>query len=869
MSRLLAVAAACLITALPAGDAVAASLAWGPPAEIDRLQPFGAAGGVNGLSCVGTAMCVGVDSAGYAVVSTNPAADAPVWSIPRPVASSPWASDVSCPSTTLCAAVGAGSIAVTTNPTAAAPVWKEKVYLDQPAAMLAVSCPSTGFCAAVDLQGTVHVSTDPSAATPTWTRSGALFDPLKITDISCASDALCVIVGNDGNVRRSTDPAAASPTWSSAADVGGDQALQSVDCPTTAFCAAVTDNGFVHRTTDPTAATPTWTPLDTGFPVALRGIDCPTVTGCTAVGSGSRALTTTDAAATTPVWRSRTLQAGGSLGAVSCGTADFCITTSPSSASLSSVTRDASSPSPSPTWSGAFQIAGVNALGAATCRSETLCLVADSRGRVLRTLDPTAVAPAWKLILTPALAIRAVAVACPGASLCVLAQRNGRVWVTHDPAVDAPTWAPVPPTSQIADMACPSTDKCIAVHPGGSVSVLTHLSRIGNIDNPGPEWADPTMIDGPAGTMSTIDCPTETHCAVGSESGGVYMTATATAADPAWVTGPNWIIPHLDMSCPTTGLCVLTDLAMNVYTSSSPFGLTPVWKDPVGNIGERVHCPVETLCVAGGTEGSVRLSENPAAATPAWSPAIFPGAETGLASSVACAGDRLCLLADHEGRATFGVAAPQNGGAPSVTGEAVAGRTLTATGGTWTGAPATTLQWERCDGAGGGCAAVDGATGATYAVTAGDVGATLRVTETATNAGGSRTSSSAVTSVVPPLPVVAPPPVVTAPQPTLEQILQALFAQSFATAGFSPSFTAPVAGKLVVRWFSRTRRKVLLAKGSRAYTAAGAGKVKMKLTKKGKRILRKGRKVKITLKATFTPAGGKPVSFSRRTTVKR
>jgi hypothetical protein len=86
---------------------------------------------------------------------------------------------------------------------------------------------------------------------------------------------------------------------------------------------------------------------------------------------------------------------------------------------------------------------------------------------------------------------------------------------------------------------------------------------------------------------------------------------------------------------------------------------------------------------------------------------------------------------------------------PTVTGTAQQGQTLTATPGTWSAADATLgYQWQRCDAAGANCAAVPGATTSTYAVTAADVGTTLRVVVTATTRFGTATATSTQTAVV-------------------------------------------------------------------------------------------------------------------------
>jgi hypothetical protein len=95
-------------------------------------------------------------------------------------------------------------------------------------------------------------------------------------------------------------------------------------------------------------------------------------------------------------------------------------------------------------------------------------------------------------------------------------------------------------------------------------------------------------------------------------------------------------------------------------------------------------------------------------------------------------------------------ATPSNASPPVITGTAVAGETLTAAAGSWTGTPPITfaLAWQRCDASGGSCVAIAGETAQTYLVGAADIGSTLRVAETATNGEGSMSAPSAQTAVV-------------------------------------------------------------------------------------------------------------------------
>ena len=103
-------------------------------------------------------------------------------------------------------------------------------------------------------------------------------------------------------------------------------------------------------------------------------------------------------------------------------------------------------------------------------------------------------------------------------------------------------------------------------------------------------------------------------------------------------------------------------------------------------------------------------------------------------------------------------AAPTNTAAPTISGPAQAGSTLTASQGTWTGTDNSTkytYAWSRCDTNGNSCAAIAGATAQDYTVQSGDVGHTLRVTVTATN---SDNASGQATSVPTAVVTAAPAP---------------------------------------------------------------------------------------------------------------
>jgi hypothetical protein len=89
--------------------------------------------------------------------------------------------------------------------------------------------------------------------------------------------------------------------------------------------------------------------------------------------------------------------------------------------------------------------------------------------------------------------------------------------------------------------------------------------------------------------------------------------------------------------------------------------------------------------------------------------------------------------------------APVNTSPPTITGVPQDGQTLTVVPGAWSGSPPISFgyQWRRCDAAGIGCADIAGANGDSYLLAQGDIGATFRVSVTATNSEGSGTAASA------------------------------------------------------------------------------------------------------------------------------
>ena len=94
--------------------------------------------------------------------------------------------------------------------------------------------------------------------------------------------------------------------------------------------------------------------------------------------------------------------------------------------------------------------------------------------------------------------------------------------------------------------------------------------------------------------------------------------------------------------------------------------------------------------------------------------------------------------------------------------------------------------------------------------------------------------------------------------------------------GYRATFTAPCAGKLTLRWYFRKRRtqrrapvQVLVARASRGLPVAGDTRLTVRLTARGRALLRRARSLKLVTTGVFTPSTGGRVSASRTVVIRR
>ncbi len=147
------------------------------------------------------------------------------------------------------------------------------------------------------------------------------------------------------------------------------------------------------------------------------------------------------------------------------------------------------------------------------------------------------------------------------------------------------------------------------------------------------------------------------------------------------------------------------------------------------------------------------------------------------------------------------------------------------------------------------------------------------------------TSSPAQTVTVP------QPPSTSTPAVTVSQILAALSSvlsphgkEATITAllkkeEYKFAFKAPEAGTLVITWYylpkgahistAKKVQPVTIASGRLSLTSATAGNIVVRLTRKGKHLLKHAKTLKVTSKTVFTPTSGSPTTREKTFTLRR
>jgi beta-galactosidase len=169
--------------------------------------------------------------------------------------------------------------------------------------------------------------------------------------------------------------------------------------------------------------------------------------------------------------------------------------------------------------------------------------------------------------------------------------------------------------------------------------------------------------------------------------------------------------------------------------------------------------------------------------------------------------------------------------------------------------------------------------------TLGQVSGTVTITPASETGPPLMASSPAPTaSPSPPQPATPPGPSRARVKAALAAVLsprgaQARIGRLLRNSGYTFTFGAPSTGKLVIDWYyvtkparsshNRRPRKVLVASASQSIKKAGRARVKVKLTARGRSLLKHAKRQRLVVEARFTPMGESTTTSSKVITLKR
>ena len=331
------------------------------------------------------------------------------------------------------------------------------------ALLYGVSCPSESLCVAVGALDTIAFSQSPTAGADRWhvvfptyeePKQSCLEEGLPaascsqpkgaIDGVSCASESLCVAVGYEGSVYFSADPTGGGAGAWSLGDVNeghGTTHLTAVSCPSVSLCVAVSGGngsaaGRVLTTTDP--ASGRWQASQLGGSPDLRGVSCATPSLCLAVAKGGRIFVSSDPTGGSSAWREAGSPTARDLQAVSCVAALLCAAGDAGGNILTSTDPTGAGGFTEANGGGSVQMTGL------ACPTTSRCVAVDNNADVLTSTDPTGGPGAWTFENLVPFEAEATdtgqfvgnalfGASCASPSLCVLVGANSRIFTATDP----------------------------------------------------------------------------------------------------------------------------------------------------------------------------------------------------------------------------------------------------------------------------------------------------------------------------------------------------------------------------------------------------------------------------------------------------
>jgi hypothetical protein len=245
----------------------------------------------------------------------------------------------------------------------------------------------------------------------------------------------------------------------------------------------------------------------------------------------------------------------------------------------------------------------------------------DDGNNIAASTAPATGASSYKIAETGGLGelSRVGGLACPSVSLCVEPYYQveddsdgelSSVLFSTNPAGGTAAWkltddidggtngGPGGGDGDVIDFACASTTLCVGGDDAGRVFASATPTK-------GKSWTK-QRVDGRNAITAIACAPASTLCVATDVAGNVITTTKPLAS--------QWHVTHIDpaggltaVDCPSAGLCVAVDGAHDVFTSTSPAGGAGTWKRTTGVDGDltALSCPTAQLCLAVDGDGGV------------------------------------------------------------------------------------------------------------------------------------------------------------------------------------------------------------------------------------------------------------------------
>ncbi len=449
---------------------------------------------------------------------------APSWHAPVPAdPTSGDPQDVSCPSTTFCAAVDrGGSVELYDGRTVSAPQRIDpgvygigSGYL--PLSLVTISCTSANFCVAADITGAAL-----SYNGRTWTRNatthlGQFGGPL----LSCVSSTFCLGVDQDGTTSRFN-----AGTWTQQASIGDSStfpvAITALSCTSATFCLATDLLNAVTYRYDGT----TWTAVSGSTAPEL--VSCVSPTSCVGVSSSTAYRfngTTWSAGSAVPGF--------GAAVTLDCVSSTFCVVADGNGRFSR---YNGTSWTPAATFD-----TDPHRGDKLSCASTTMCADVNSAGQARRFNGSSWSAP---LQVDPVRGDVATSLSCRSATFCAAVDQGGFATTYH-----GTRWSPavaVTPGHAAQSVSCASTTFCVLVGTGGVASRFN-----------GTSWSAPVVFDSAAPDAAAVSCASSTMC-VAVDSSGRASRFNGTSWSTPVAVGPSGTALRA-VSCPTSTFCVAVE----------------------------------------------------------------------------------------------------------------------------------------------------------------------------------------------------------------------------------------------------------------------------------------------------------------------